>query len=293
MLAVTSTIADYRRLAEIAATGRARAWRQEYEAAHPAIFSCYYTRHGHPGRRGEAAARVAKLAPQIDQRQARVLAALDRACEDAVRHGLIAEDATINVVVMVGSGSSDAWVEAFQGRPTLFVALEMLNDPTQDEVLVMHEVIHLAHYHTLWPILSVQPNLDDQVGFRVWAEGLAVAGTRRLRPGHPNSAYLSAPSPHFMNDCHDNLPTIAEALIPSLSRVDPRLASRLCDNSEGRPWPNRAGYWLGDTIACELLRQGHALADLLSWKPDRVVDAMRRSAILAPFDAVATRSTST
>lgn len=293
MLAVASTIPAYQKLAEIPPADRVRAWQQVYEAAYPGIFACYYAGYGHGSGRGEAAAHVPELAPQLEVRQARIRAALERADVDAADYGLIAGDATINVVLLVGTRASDAWVDVFHGQPTLFVALEMLDDPDNDELLVMHEVIHIAHYHALWQVLASQSDLRNEVGFRVWAEGLAVAGTRRLRPGYPDSSYLSAPYQDWINECHDRLPAIAGALLPSLSTADPRLTYRLCGMSEDQPWPSRAGYWIGDAIACELLDEGHTLSQLLSWEPAHVVHAMCCSALLAPFNRSAARSEET
>jgi hypothetical protein len=133
---------------------------------------------------------VGDLARIVAHREAQLRETLTRTEEQFRRLGLLPADADVSVVLFVGTGHSDAWVEVFRQAPTLFVALEMFGDPPSVELLATHECLHVAHYRSLSRLLSSRPHLTDHVGFRIWAEGLAVAGTRLLRPGHDDAAYL-------------------------------------------------------------------------------------------------------
>lgn len=128
------------------------------------------------------------MARDLVDREQSLRVVLGRAEAAFVAAGLLPVDAELLVVLMVGTAGSDAWVDMFRGAPTLFVALEMVGEPMSDELLVTHELVHVAHYREQLPSLASEPQLRDQVGFRVWAEGLAVAGTRLLVPDRSEAA---------------------------------------------------------------------------------------------------------
>ncbi|WP_162802270.1 hypothetical protein [Ornithinimicrobium murale] len=273
----------YVHLRNLGPAERVKAWVSQYEAAHADIFETYYSGYGHRSGREAAAALVPDLAPGVVERESRVFKALNAAAEDFVARGLMRAEQSLDVVLMVGTGHSDAWVKIIHGTPVLFVALEMLPDPERDALLVLHELIHVVHVRALLPLLVTQPALEDHVGMRVWLEGLAVAATRQLRPGHPDIAYLFVPDRRWVQECQAALPTLAATLVPNLTRADAAIAYSLCGVTDEHPWPSRAGYWVGDQVVHELLAAGHDLPSLISWGPDRVAQAFRESRILSPY----------
>ncbi|WP_394214375.1 hypothetical protein [Brachybacterium vulturis] len=186
-------------------------------------------------------------------------------------------DHDLDVVLMVGTGGSDAWVSVVGDRPVLFVALEMLGDPERDTLLVLHELVHVVHVRALLPRLQADPGLEHHVGMRVWLEGVAVAGTRRLRPGLPDSAYFFIPDDGWGDACRAALPRLAGGLLPHLDTTDPVISYSFCGVTDQHPWPSRAGYWVGDAIVSELLDSGHELSPRLMWGPTRVTQAIRES----------------
>jgi hypothetical protein len=80
---------------------------------------------------------VAELARQTE-REFRALGLLDE----------------LNVVLLVGNSTANAWVDDFHGQPAMFVALELMGAPPYDGMLFSHEAVHLAHMHhgaAIWP----------------------------------------------------------------------------------------------------------------------------------------------
>lgn len=282
MLHVTSTVPAYLQLQNLEHLEREAAWVSEYEEAHADLFDIYYGAYGHPGGRRAAAALVPELAPRIMARESRVLKTLEGAATDFVGRGLMQPDQDLGVVLMVGTGHSDAWVKIVDGKPVLFVALEMLRDTQRDGLLVLHEIVHVVHVRALLPLLAAQPELEHSVGMRVWLEGLAVAATRLLRPEHPEIEYLFVPRDQWIHDCRAALPAIAATLLPNLTVNDSAIGYSLCGVTDDHPWPSRAGYWVGDQVVRELLDAGHELPELITWGPDRVAQAFRASSILVP-----------
>lgn len=275
MLNVVSTTAAYRLLADVpAGQEREAAWVDKYEAVHSDIFSAYYSGFGDPSGRPEACARVGAVLAELDAREDRVLSELQKASDDFTDLGLIPDNTALDVVLMVGTGDSDAWVDVLHDRPTLFVALEMLREPPADGLLAVHELVHVVHMRALWSSFVPAPELRDHVGLRVWAEGLAVAGTRLLRPGHEDSAYLFADGAGWIRDCERHAPQILDALRARLDKVDAETAYALCGVTNKHPWPSRAGYWLGDLAVRQHLAAGHGLGELLRWDVNQIVAAL-------------------
>ncbi len=164
---VRSTIPDYLRLLE-APEGEARraAWVDDYEAAHPAVFATYYQSWGNPDGRAAAADAVTSLAPVIPGREARARSLVERAGHDLVDIAVL-DRPQIPAVLLVGGHTSNGWVADIEGISSLFLALEFLGEPPLDDVLVVHEAVHLGHLArsaASWP---------QTVGEALFSEGLA------------------------------------------------------------------------------------------------------------------------
>ena len=129
---LTSTVAEYQALARIEDPAiRLNAWTTGYEAAHRDVFEVYYRSYSDPRRRIGAVADVARISPLVREREARA-EALARQTEQEFRaQGLLDE---LDVVLLVGNHTANAWVAEFHGRQSLFVALELLGAPPYDSV---------------------------------------------------------------------------------------------------------------------------------------------------------------
>jgi len=258
---LTTTVPDYLALAAIDDDGRrATAWNDAYEAAHPSVFATY---HRHWGRHERCLAAVADV-PQ----QARTLPVVEararRLAEHAERsfraEGMI--DDELDVVLMVGGHTSNGWVTDLDGRDTMFLALEFLGDPPYDGVLVSHEAFHVAHLRHgagSWP---------EDGAASLFQEGLAVAVSRALHPGLPDSAYLWNDDDHeeWVDDCAAVAPELAARTLGLLDApYDAPDVKALFTADHSMPGlPVRAGYWLGDVALRSLLAET-PVDELVDW----------------------------
>jgi hypothetical protein len=258
---LTSTVAEYQKLARIEDhASRLEAWTTGYEAAYRDVFDIYYRSYSDPRRRTEAAANVAKISPLMREREARAEALARQAEQEFIAQGLLLDE--LDAVFLVGNHTANGWVAEFHGRPSLFVALELLGAPPYDGILVSHEALHVAHNHhgaETWP---------DDVGASLIQEGIATAASRLLHPGLSDSAYLWTDEHHdqWLSECRgaerdliavvlDEMATPAEA---------PHVRGLFAPHCQAPALPTRSGYWLADVLAQHWLSE-HSLKDVLRW----------------------------
>jgi hypothetical protein len=258
---LTTTVPDYLALATIDDdVRRAAAWTEHYEAAHPDVFATYHRGWGRHDRCLAAAADVPRQAatlPVVEARARRLAQHAERSFRTA---GLLDDD--LDVVLMVGGHTSDGWVTPFAGRDTIFLALEYLGDPPYDGVLVSHEAFHVAHARhgaSGWPE-------DGAAG--LFQEGLAVAVSRALHPGLPDSGYLWMDDAHaaWVEECTDLAPVLAARMLGLLDTPydDEAVRSFFTGDRRQPDLPVRAGYWLGDVVARSLLEETPT-HELIEW----------------------------
>jgi hypothetical protein len=258
---LTSTLPEYLALATIADDAeREVAWVEEYEAAHPEVFEVYYRAWGLPGKRGQAARDVRRLAPGMAAVEARARALADETETYFRSEGMIDDD--LDVVLLVGARTSDGWVTGLDGRATLFLALEFLADPPFDAILLSHEAFHVAHARygaESWP---------ENCGSSLFQEGFAVAVTRELHPGLPDSAYLWFDDQHgdWVDACATAARRIARRALTNLdtSYGELRVRALFTVQEDEKELPPRSGYWLGDHVLRRLMGT-HGIRELLTW----------------------------
>lgn len=263
MVRVVSTVAEFQELAEISSDDRERAWVERYEAGHSSLFASYYSSWGDPHARAAAAARVPALAPLLPERETRARRLVEQT-EGLLRAGGLLDDEDVAAVFLVGVGSSDGWVASWLDAPALFLALELLPEPPFDEVLVAHELIHLAHERRRpvpWP---------ETVGTRLFAEGLASALSRRLVPGLALDAYLWVDDAHrdWLAECQRRGGQLMTGLLRDLELEEERgqrYFSARPQLAEGLPV--RGGYWAGMLAVQRLLDEPFEASTrpLLDW----------------------------
>lgn len=264
---ILSTADAWHQVAQISqAEGRVTAWTTEYEAGFPTVFDVYYSAWGDRGRRRDAALQAPELVRRIRAAESRARVLLRRAEDDFRDRGLLSER-DLHAVLLVGGHSSNGWVAEHAGQRTLFLALEFLGLPPHDDLLVVHELTHVAQTE-----LSVATRARTYpASLTVMVEGVAAATTRVLRPGLTDSAYLWMDDSHhrWVDRCRTDAPTIATTLLEHLDTPDDAdVVAPLFRNLSDRHVPPRSAYWAGDQIAQGMLRQGHTLRDLLSITPE-------------------------
>ena len=262
-----STIAEYQKLARIEdEPSRLQAWTTDYEAAHRDVFDVYYRSYSDPGRRSGAVADVPRISPLVQEWEARA-EALARQTEQAFRaQGLLDE---LNVVLLVGNHTANAWVDEFHGRQTMFVALEFLGAPPYDGMLFSHEALHLAHMH------HGAANWPDDVGSHLIQEGVATAASRKLHPGLSDSGYLWNDDQHdsWVRECRQAEKALAALVLDEMA-ADAEAAhvqGLFAPDCQAGTLPSRSGYWLGDLLAQHWLSQ-HNLRDVLRWDHAEATD---------------------
>src|SRR3954454_19381272 len=258
---VTSTVEAYLGLAAIDDDRRRRAaWTETYEAAYRGIFETYYRAWGLRERSLAAAGDVPRLAPtmrETEQRARSLVQHTERAFRAA---GLLDDD--LDVVLMVGGHTSNGWVTELDGREVLFLALEFLGDPPYDGVLVSHEAFHVAHSR------HGAGKWFEDCSASLFQEGIAVAVSRDLHPGLPDSAYLWFDGDHgaWVRSCEAAQTKIVTRALAELdtSYDDPLVRVLFTAQDVERDLPPRAGYWLGDLLLRRLLDR-HPASELLTW----------------------------
>jgi hypothetical protein len=249
---LTTTVPDYLALAAIDDDSRrAAAWTDAYEAAHPAVFATYHRSWGRHDRCLASVADVPRQAPTLPVVESRARRLAEHAERSFRSAGLIDDD--LDVVLLVGGHTSNGWVTDLSGQETMFLALEFLGDPPYDGVLVSHEAFHVAHLrHGAggWP---------EDGAASLFQEGLAVAVSRALHPGLPDSAYLWNDDDHddWVAECAAMAPELAARALGLLdtSYDDPRVRGFFTGDHAVPDLPVRAGYWLGDWVLRDLMTQ--------------------------------------
>ena len=263
---IISTVEAWQEMAELTnADDRAVAWVRTYEARFPSVFEVYYSAWGSPVKRADAALQAPRLVAQVLAAEARARHILAQAEIDFRRGGLLHGE--LSVVLLVGAHTSNGWVADHQGKRSLFLALEYLGTPPYDDVLVVHELSHVVQAQ-LSPATAA-PTYASSLAAMV--EGAATATSRLLCPGHTDSAYLWMDDDHqdWLDECITSAPAIASLLLRHADTPDDDEAvAPLFRNREGGGIPARAGYWAGDQIAREMLKDGADLRELLSMEPD-------------------------
>jgi hypothetical protein len=258
---LTSTVAEYRKLARIEDhASRLAAWTADYEAAYRDVFDIYYRSYSDPRRRIDAVANVTRLSPLVLEREARAEALARHAEQEFIAQGLLLNE--LDVVFLVGNNTANGWIADFHGRPSLFVALELLGTPPYDGILVSHEALHLAHSHhgaETWP---------DNIGASLIQEGIATAASRLLHPGLSDSAYLWTDDQHdsWVIECRDAERALTAVVLDEMATPSeaPHVKGLFAPDCQAFALPTRSGYWLGDVLAQHWLSE-HSLQDVLRW----------------------------
>jgi hypothetical protein len=216
-----------------------------YEIQWPVVFGSYYrTGHGNPDHRGDAARRLVVNWREWEAAAARAHRVVSASCDRLASH--VTLEGQLRYVVMIGVGDSNGWVITFDERPTLFLAVELLPDAPYDEILVLHELVHVAHQE--------QASFDDDdssVADVLLQEGLATALSARLRPGFDHDDYLWFGRPDVSQWRRACLGAWGHIVRELLAAADSRKVDDLrrfftgSENSAVDGVPGRAGYLVG------------------------------------------------
>jgi hypothetical protein len=267
-----STVSTYTELLrQPVGAPRRRARTNEYESAHQDIFDVYYSGWGDTTLRDQAADLVEEQASLVASRENHVTRDAADAAERLQRMGLLSE--SIPVVTMVGVHTANGWAALFHGRPTLFIALEYLNDSLGDTILVAHESAHAAH-QLLNPALAT-----DTIGERLIGEGIATSISRKIHPSHPESEYFWFDDHHrnWIAECEQASDAIVKTARDHLDQVDERVVERLFSAKNTSSLPPRCGYSLADRLVDHFTEIGGAThREIMTWDSTRMAEYLER-----------------
>jgi hypothetical protein len=266
-LRVSSAVSDFLAFWDTAA-GESRAvqrrlWQELYEQPNRDLFDLYYTNWASPDDLDAALDRFPAEAATIAARSASLPERITEAARATA--GFLEQPVPeLDVQLLVGLFSSDGWVTDFRGRRTLFVAIEYV--PPYDAVFFAHECTHLVHRATGFD--------GDTVAAAVVAEGLAVAVSAELEPGHEEAVYLWMRDGRedWLAECVAREDELNAKLQADLDSEDADVYARWFlgkPNESGLP--ARSGYFVAHRWLREL---GVPYTDLVSWDYERVRAAL-------------------
>lgn len=244
-----------------AGAARTAAWVDEYEAAHPEVFSVYYSAWGDRSSRGEAAALVETQADVVRRRETATSHAVRAVARRLRQLGRIDDD--IPLVMLVGGRTANGWVATFDGAPTLFVALEYLDDSPGDTALIAHEASHVVH-------ARLNPTFDtDTLTGRFVAEGIAVVLSRLLVPEASGSQTFWFDGAHadWVEECRRARHRIGE-VVGNARSGDSSACESLFSLRPADGIPPRAGYWIAEQIVREHAATVATVRDVMLWTDD-------------------------
>lgn len=261
MSSVISTVPEFLRVATVSDPDvRRRLWVEQYEQSFPAVFTSYYAGWGSTRRRADAADRAPLWALRVGAREDRLRPAIQRAREQLQEKGF--GRAEFDTVLMVGVGTSNGWATLLDGWPTLFLALEMMNDDVGDEVVAIHEAMHAVHLALLGP----ERQWSGKFVYDFAAEGLAVAASRILHPGLSDSEYLwfAAGQEDWIADCQRQRAAIRSTVysLADAGEDDETVNGLLTMHKRADLLPARCAYWLADQMTQDWLSTGKTLLDI-------------------------------
>lgn len=255
---VNSAVPDFLAFWETAAAeSRAeqrRLWHELYEEPNHELFDLYYTNWASPAGLDAALDRFPAEVGTIAER-ATCLPQGVTAAACAAADFLEQPVPDLEVQLLVGLFSSDGWVTDFRGRRTLFLSVEYL--PPYDAVFLAHECTHLVHGGTGFD--------GSTVAAAVVAEGLAVAVSAELEPGHEEGVYLWMRDGRedWLAECIAREKELSARLRADLDSEDADVYARWF---LGRPnasgLPARSGYFVADRWVRAL---GVPYSELVSW----------------------------
>jgi hypothetical protein len=162
-------------------------WKEKYEAAYPDVFEAFYASHGSPDGRAaivrqlsEVRKRLEDAAPAVRQ----AIADVESAIPDLL--GVSGQPTPLHVL-MVGTLTTNAAVGRLNDEVAVFHCLEWFQTAEGTAVLVAHETTHAWHELALGG--GARPP-EDNAAWVAFSEGLAIAASRALMPGRPESDYF-------------------------------------------------------------------------------------------------------
>ncbi|QLD28715.1 hypothetical protein HXZ27_20820 [Micromonospora carbonacea subsp. aurantiaca] len=277
------TYLEYARAADDASPARrSELWRSRYLDRHPDVFAAALDRAGEWSGGDDLPAaldRLTETRADLSSRAVRLRAELpDAVCAVAGALGWADDRDPLECVTLVGLHRANGWADRLDGRYALFLAVEQLDNPAEERLLVHHEAAHVVHDR----LATIRDWPDHGVAASLLAEGLATEVTTETVAGLPDEAYLWFHRPGYepwLAECRSRWAEILDRIIADLdaTTLDRHAPYFLMRNlPDGGDLPKRCGYLVGLRVVREL-RQAHPLPEIARWDLDRAVPKLRRA----------------
>jgi hypothetical protein len=158
-----------------------------------------------------------------------------------------------DIYIMASAGCFNGRSQRIQGREALLLGLDDIAELHETNLppLLHHELFHRYHY----VFFPYEPERNEPLWVRLWAEGLATYVSRKLNPSATNMDTLWIENPQVKN-LDEKETAIATAFLGRFASESPQDASLyfMDDQSKDQAIPARAGYYLGLKVAEQLGR---------------------------------------
>jgi len=273
---LTEGLMEYQRAArEKPAEERIALWESLYASRHPSFFHWYLNER-------ISRDKLAERLPDYDSREdslPRPSQMLPAVLEDVwpqVLSASGAEDQTLKAILFAGGFDADGFCEHYLGELTVFFQAEVICT-YPDGLLQVHAAHETAHFLHARNVLSRDPSFNYkeryfEIPLALFAEGLAVAISRRVCPGENDARYLlwERYDPGAADWCREHEEELFGRVREVLHRSDKDTFRTLLSGGklpEGIPH-SRTGYYVGWRVV-EWLLEEHPLPELVRLVPSR------------------------
>ncbi len=256
-------------------------WDELYERKHHEIFDIYFKRWGEKEKLEQALERY----PEIISRLRGLLQGVEDDISDSwskVSTLFEFQPSNLNLVLLVGSFTSNGWTTDFRGQQTAFLAMECFSSRQALQVTLLHELTHIIHSQ-IWA--KIHPKLDREgdnlhIASSLMSEGLATMATWLSFPNYANAFHFWLGAEDFdaqewVRWCERNEQSIFRRVWEDLEKSDEDTYSAYFGNGTimGQ---RRLGYYIGFK-AIELLLSEQRVGQLARLHPHSLAQTVRKA----------------
>lgn len=189
-------------------------WKDLYQSAHPDVFAAFEAATGPQTGLAALVRELRKVQGRVKEAAPAVLEVVERIdplIPGAL--GLPAEPSPVHVV-LVGTFATNATVGRLGDDVAVFHCLEWFQSAAGSEVLAAHEGAHAWHQ-----IALNASGPEDDLAWMAFSEGLAIAASRAVAPGHDELDYYWYQHPDvedWLPWCQENAGELRKHFLASL-----------------------------------------------------------------------------
>lgn len=245
---------------------RAR-WQALYEEKHQEIFDLYFSRWSSRELIEPALKRFGAIVDTVGALDPE--GSVDRSVTGCARL-FDAPVMPLPSVFLVGTFASNAWVTAYHGQPTVFIALEYFRTQSILDATLSHEAAHAYHARFCPGIIPC-----ETAGTALFMEGLATLTSSLLHPDLSDEEQLWFDIfprewvANWMKQCRSRWPELRERILNDIRHPGPDGYRRWFEGGRtDENLPPRAGYYAG-LHTLRRLHGTYSLAEMARWDLDR------------------------